>query len=230
LKNTQTEPPCTEPDTEVYRKYLVEGQPVRVVGRWIAFALLLVPVIAAGAIAQPEPAPFPPAPPAREKAEKGAKLDDEDLSAQRAKLQADLLALLKTLNARGPVPPMGPPMTSPKGKTDYPPPEPGKSIDQVREGMNLFRDNYFEAARRTFYAIDPATLNREDRVFVRYMYACSLRRVGKIAEAEVVYREVANNPDDDFLASCAISQLSLIRSNADLEAQLEQLRSRTKSK
>jgi hypothetical protein len=198
---------------------------VRVVWQWITFALALVPVIAAGAIAQPEPRTFPAPPPN----EKGAKDESDDLSAKREKLQAELLALLKTLSARGPAHP-APPMPPPKTRPDYPPSESGKSIDQLREGMNLFRDNYFEAARRTFFAIDPATLNREDRVFARYMLACSLRRLGKIADAEAIYREVANNPDDEFLANCAVSQLSLIRSNQDLEAQLEQLRSRTKSK
>jgi hypothetical protein len=204
---------------------------VRVVWRCITFALALVPVIAAGALAQPEPRPLP-APPPTEKFDKEAKeaKEAEDLSAQRAKLQAELLALLKTISARAPAGPASPPMPAPKVKPDYPPPESGKSIDQVREGMNLFRDNYFEAARRVFYAIDPATLNREDRVFARYMLASSLRRLGKVADAEVIYREIANNPDDEFLASCAISQLSLIRSNQELEVQLEQLRSRAKSK
>jgi hypothetical protein len=184
-------------------------------------ALVLVPVIAAGA--QPEPRPLP-APPSTDKGE------PDDTSAQRAKLQAELLALLKNLSARGAPGPVSPPMSVPKVKPDYPPPDLSRSIDQVREGMNLFRDGSFEASRRTFLAIEPSTLNREDRVFVRYMLACSLRRLNKIADAEVIYREVANNPDDEFLANCAISQLALIRSNQELEAQLEQLRSRAKSK
>jgi hypothetical protein len=210
---------------------------VRVVGQWILFAVFLVPVIAAGAAAQPEPRTFPAPPPTEkgekgekaEKAEKGDKADADDLSSQRAKLNAELLGILRAINARAPVAPSGP-SSPPKVRPEYPLTDPGKSIDQVREGMNLFRDGYFDAARRTFFNIDPTTLNREDRAFVRYMLACSLRRLGKLPEAEAIYREIANNPDDEFLASCAISQLSLIRSNLDLEAQLEQLRSHAKSK
>ena len=72
--------------------------------------------------------------------------------------------------------------------------------------------------------------SKEDRAFVRYMLACSLRRLGKTSEAEVIYREVANSPDDEFLANCAIWQLSLIRSEQELQLQLEQLRSRAKTK
>ena len=106
-----------------------------------------------------------------------------------------------------------------------------KSVDAIREGMNLFRDNDFEGARRIFQLIDPTGLSREDRAFVRYMLASSLRRQGRFAEAEAIYREVGNNPDDDeFLANAALWQISLIRTEQDFQLQLEQLRARAKSK
>lgn len=189
--------------------------------RW-AVGVAVVVLALAGAPAQPPLAPAP-----TDKA-----TGTTDTAAERAKLQADLLLLLKRLSAAPPAtyPAPGPmPLPGPRPKV-----EPGasgpKSLDPVREGMNLFRDNDFEAAKRVFQLIDPTVLQKEDRAFVRYMLACCLRRQGKPAEAEVVYREVANSGDDEFLASCASWQLSLIRSEQELQAQLEQLRARAKSR
>ena len=96
--------------------------------------------------------------------------------------------------------------------------------------MNLFRDGDFEAARRTFQLIDTTILPKEDRAFVRYMTASCYRRQAKTPEAETIYREVANSGDDEFLASYATQQLYLIGSERELQTQLEQLRSRAKSK
>lgn len=186
--------------------------------RWLTCVAVVVPAVAAGALAQP---PMPPP----------DKTNGTDPAAERAKLQADLLLLLKRISASpgsvSPAGPMYPPGPKPKVV------EPGsgaKGPDPIREGMNLFRDNDFEAARRVFQLIDPTPLPREDRAFVRYMLACCLRRQGKPADAEVIYREVANSGDDEFLASCAIWQQSLIQSERQLQAQLEQLRARAKSK
>jgi hypothetical protein len=103
-------------------------------------------------------------------------------------------------------------------------------VDEIQAAMNRFRDNDIETAKRTFQLIDPTTLSNEDRAFVRYMLACCHRRLGNISEAETLYREVANSPDDEFFANCAIWQLSLLRSEKELQTQLEQLRSRLKLK
>jgi|GEM_PF-6057517 len=186
--------------------------------RWLIFAVVVVPFAAMLAEAQP-PAP-------EGKASEGKNgVSETSTSAERAKLQADLLLLLKRISAA----PAPSPYPSPPPKTRPDVPE-GSRVDAIREGMNLFRDNDFEAARRAFQLIDPTALGREDRAFVRYMLACCLRRLGKTAEAEPIYREVANSPDDEFLANCAIWQLSLIRSDQELQLQLEQLRARAKSK
>jgi hypothetical protein len=179
-------------------------------------------MIGLGAYAQP-PAPFPANKPATDRSN-----GIEDPAAERARLQADLLLLLKRIS-------VSPPPTAPSKVTPTPKPKidssaGNKSIDAIREGMNYFRENDFEAARRTFQLIDPTTLGREDRAFVRYMLACSLRRLNRISDAETIYREVANSQDDEFYTSCAIWQLSLINSEQELRAQLAQLRSRAKSK
>lgn len=191
------------------------------VGLWrlVACAVVLATAVAGAEPAEPMPAPAVP------------DVKGTDTTAERAKLQAELLALLKRMSAN-PSPPMPSPVpptavAPPKAKAD---PD-AKSLDPVREAMNLFRDNDFELARQIFQRIDPTTLpTKEDRVFVRYMVACCHRRQGRVAEAEVIYREVANNRDDEFLAGYAQQQLSLIGSERELQAQLEQLRSRAKSK
>jgi hypothetical protein len=186
-------------------------------GTWrLVFACVLLPSLALLAGAQPAPAP------------RKIDLEDAAASAERAKLQAELLSMLRRLstapppNAAPPVP-LYPPKTKPE-VTD------AAKADAIREGMNLFRDGAFEAARRAFQLIEPTPLSREDRIFVRYMQASCLRRLGRTAESEVIYREVANSPDDEFLANCAIWQLSLIRTEADLQLQLDQLRARANPK
>jgi hypothetical protein len=184
--------------------------------RWLICAAVFVPVVALSAPAQPP----------------GIEKNGSDTAAERAKLQADLLALLKRISA-SPAPPMPypvSPMPSPGSKTKVESGVGTKGPDPIREAMNLFRDNDFEGARRTLQLIDPTVLQKEDRVFVRYLTACCLRRQGRAAEAEVIYREVANSGDDEFLESCAKQQLSLMRSEQELQSQLEQLRARAKSK
>lgn len=189
--------------------------------RWATFAVVVSTFATVGMAQQLLPPPM-----VEPKVTNAPKAKPEaSLSEQRAKLQVELLQLLKRIPATTPMPT---PSVAPKPK----PAEPGDGlkVNAIKEGMNLFRDNNFDAARRTFQLIDPTALDKEDRAFVRYMLACSLRRLGKTSDAEVIYREIANSPDDEFIANCAIWQLSLIRSEQELQAQLEQLRSRAKSK
>jgi tetratricopeptide (TPR) repeat protein len=159
---------------------------------------------------------------------------DEALTQERQKLRADLMAALKRLEAaqQPPVRPVTPvPLPAQKNKTDWP--EGTKPIDALRRAMNLFRDNDFDAALTVFGQLlqDPGQLPREDRVFARYMAASCLRRLGRIGEAQVAYREAAELAEqDEFFAEAATVQLSLIRSGQELEAQLAQLRARPKQK
>ncbi len=187
--------------------------------RWLVCVAVVVLAVAAGAPAQP-PAADPKTPPTEKK---------EDSAAERARLQAKLQAILDRIEATAPPARPMPPAIKPKvePKTE---PTGGKGPDAIREAMNLFRDNDFETARMVFQGINPETLGKEDRAFVRYMLASCWRRLGRPATAEPIYREVANSGDDEFLASCAVWQLSLIGSERELQAQLEQLRSRAKSK
>lgn len=189
------------------------------VGLWRLVACAAVLATAVGSSAQPVPVPAAP------------DVKGTDTAAEKAKLQAELLALLKRMSAN-PSPPMPTPVppvaVAPKPRSDT---DTAKSLDPVREGMALFRESDFESARLIFQRIDPATLpSKEDRAFVRYMIASCHRRQGRTGDAEVIYREVANSRDDEFLASYATQQLSLISSERELQAQLGELRSRAKPK
>lgn len=152
-------------------------------------------------------------------------------SAERDLLQKQLLEILKRIADRPPPAayPKAPPLTTKEGK-GFEPGEPTKAVDLVRTAENLYRLGDTDAALKTFRLIDRSLLSREDRAFVNYMTGCALRKTGRRSEAAVIFREVAEARDDDFLSECAISQLALIRSTQELEAQLEQLRSRAKSR
>jgi hypothetical protein len=166
----------------------------------------------------------------------GPRATAESASAERLRLMIQLQELIRRLNERPagsgidrplPIgkPPVGP---SPRPKFEFP--ETGKPIDGLRVAMNLFRDNDFNSALRAFRLIDTTSMSREDRAFVQYMTASCLRRLNRNSEAAVIYREVADARDDEFITECAVAQLSMIRSAQELETQLEQLRSRQKGR
>jgi len=146
---------------------------------------------------------------------------------ERAMLRAQLAELLKRINERPPVAfpkyPSGPTVK----KSDFPL-DGAKPIDAVRTAENLFREGEVDAAYRVLRLIDATLLPRPDRAFAQYLTACCLRKMNKRSEAAVVFREVAEAKDDDFIAECAVSQLAMIRTTQEIEAQIEQLRSRPK--
>ena len=155
---------------------------------------------------------------------------------ERALLRAKLLELVKKLEQKKPAPPAASPGHG-SGKTPAPPPRAKvdlpdglKPIDAVRLAQNYYRAEEIDAALKAFRLIDVTALSREDRAFVQYMSACCLRRLGKLPEAAVLYREVADAKEDEFLTECAVWQLQTLRSTQELEAQLEQLRARRKGR
>ncbi|MBN9523138.1 hypothetical protein J0H58_32260 [bacterium] len=203
-------------------------------GRNVAFGLVLAGLLAAGSAAQP-PLPVPaPAPKAGDRPAPKTVPDPpapfpkaaESTATERARLQGQLQELLKRLDER----PAGSglPTARPPGGPRPAPTPAGPPVDAVRAAMNYFRDKDYEAALLVARQIDPATLGREDRAFAQYLTGCCLRKLNRRSEAAVVFREVANTRDDEFLAECAVWQLSLLRSTAEIEAQIEQLRGRSK--
>ncbi len=200
--------------------------------RSLVAGAILIPCVAAGVLAQP---------PASLSTTDKLKTDTaalaaeraaaESTSAERAKLQADLRRLLDRIDKApvGPAPgPMIPPTSpTPKTKDDG---TVGASVDQLRAATNLAQDNQIESALKAFQLIDPARLAPADRAFARFMTASCLRRLGRMTEALPIYREVGDGGEEPFIASSAVSQVALIRTSEELQAQLTQLRARTKSR
>ena len=197
--------------------------------RGLLLGTLLVPCAAAGLVAQQ-----PTSATDKLKADTAALATEraaaESNSAERAKLHADLRRLLERIDKApagpGMMPHPGvPPVT--KGKDEV---NTGAPVDQLRAATNLVRDNQIESALTAFRLLDLQRLAPDDRAFARYMTASCLRRLGRTMEALPIYREVGDGSDDPLISTSAVSQVSLIRTGEELQAQLVQLRARPKSR
>lgn len=119
------------------------------------------------------------------------------------------------------------------GPTTPPPPTltPAENpIDLLRASANLFKNGDSATAYELLKLVDNNQLTKEDRAFADYLRAASLRKAGKTTEALILYRTIAEAKDDPLLAEYALVQLNAIKSAQELEAQLQQLKSRTNPK
>lgn len=193
-------------------------------GRWAV--LLTAAMAGAGALAQPPATPSTQLPPPNVLPPGTADTADTPVSDERTRLQAQIKEMIKRLGDRPPRP-AAPKPEPPKPTFELP--APGAAVDPIGMATNLYRANESVAALGAFRLIDVSRLSREDRAFVRYMSACCLRKLNRRAEAAELFRDVAADKDDAFLAECAATQLSLVRSAQQLEEQLGQFRSQQKS-
>lgn len=204
------------------------------------------------AVAQEKPTTLPPPKPADEPRKLRAELealaaereaaakdlaDGPSLLAERVKLRTQLLELVKKIGEKKaapavvmPPPTIVPRVTEPPERPKVVIDENFKPLDPLAYARNLYRAGNVEAALQVFYQIDPDTLAKDERPFVKYMAACYLRNQGKLTEAAREFREIANAPDDKFLAEYAISQLQMMKDKQELQTQLEQLRAGRKPK
>jgi hypothetical protein len=146
----------------------------------------------------------------------------KEMYSERSRLQQELRELLQRIESRPPTHPRPKGSESPAKKFEIGLGD--KPLDLLRSATNLFKDGDVDAALRTLRMIDTSVLSREDRAYVKYMTATCLRRTGRTSEAATLYREVAENREDDFLAECAIWQLSLLRSTQEFQGYLDRLR------
>ena len=144
------------------------------------------------------------------------------IHSERNRLQQELKELLQRIESRPPSIPRPKGSETPVKKFEIGPGD--KPLDLVRSATNLFREGEVDAALRTLRMIDISALGREDRAYVKYMIATCLRRTGRVSEAATLYREVAESREDDFLAECAIWQLSILRSTQEFQGYLDRLR------
>jgi hypothetical protein len=168
-------------------------------------------------------------------AAKDKEKDKAEPADERTRMRNKLDELIEKLDQKKTTKPP-PPTTPPKQPHDPPEaskpllPEGGKGIDLVRAAGNLFRSGDAAAADELLKLVDNAQLAKEDRAFADYLRAACLRKAGKSDQALKLYRAIAEAKDDPFLAENALLQITAIKSAQELEAQLEQLKSRKKPK
>lgn len=184
--------------------------------------------------------PVPPAEPKKLSTEldalqKERKAAQEEVTAEptgsdRVKMRAQLLEMIRLLGEKKnpEIVPVKPKELPESPKTKFELPENG-AVDTLRMAQNLYKAGDLEAARLAFKQLEEK-VGTEDRLFVQYMLASCLRKQGKSSDAAVLYREVAEAKDDAFLKESALWQLSMLKSSQELESQLEQLRSRKKTR
>ncbi len=173
-------------------------------------------------------------------------------STDNAKLQARLDRLMKSMTTAHavstPHQPAAPPDPK-KNELDLPPiprvftPAPPQAEPLLKESppsalevtravaplalaQALFRDGNYQGALKAYRVLPLDGLKAEERVPVQYMIATCLRKLGKVDEATVLYREVANSRGDEQLAACAQWQLSALRGHKESVERLTQLRQR----
>ena len=114
----------------------------------------------------------------------------------------------------------------PANQSAMPRPDAGqqKPVEPMALAQALYRTGDYEGALATYRLINPATVDRMNRVGLQYMIATCLRKLARTDEAAAAYREVVNSRDDPFLADCAQWQLSALRWRRDLETRLQEIR------
>jgi hypothetical protein len=107
-----------------------------------------------------------------------------------------------------------------------PPPELIRPLDPLALAQALFRANKYEASLKAYRLIDQRGMRAEERLPIQYMIATCLKRLGKTEEATTLYREIANSRGDESVAGCAQGQLSTLRWQQEMQAQLTSIRQR----
>jgi tetratricopeptide (TPR) repeat protein len=154
-------------------------------------------------------------------------------SEEAARLRLQIAELLARVGKRGK------PEKAPEEKAPPPQPEPppapktpenktlsDRPVDPLALGHALFRTENYEAALKAYQQIDVNALSPTDRLMVQYATASCLRKLGRVEEAMVLYREVANSGGDELLVENAQWHLNAIKWQRDLEAQIDQVRQR----
>jgi hypothetical protein len=99
-------------------------------------------------------------------------------------------------------------------------------VDPLVLAQSLFRAGDYTAALNAYRKLDKEDQKPEDRITIQYMMACCLRKLGKMDEASLLYREVANASGNEFVVENAQWYLRSMKERRELEAQLEELRQR----
>lgn len=99
-------------------------------------------------------------------------------------------------------------------------------VDPLSLAQSLFLAGEHTAALTAYRKLEQNEPKVEERVGIQYMIACCLRKLGKLDEAAILYREVANSGGGDILVENAQWYLRAMKDRRELETQLDELRQR----
>lgn len=99
-------------------------------------------------------------------------------------------------------------------------------VDPWSLAQSLFLAGDHAAALGAYRKLDREQPRPDERIVIQYMIACCLRKLGKLDEASLLYREVANSGGSDILIENAQWYLRAMKDRRELETQLNELRQR----
>ena len=99
-------------------------------------------------------------------------------------------------------------------------------VDPLSLAQSLFLAGEHAAALDAYRKLEQEEPKPDERVAIQYMIACCLRKLGKLDESAILYREVANSGGSDILVENAQWYLRAIKNRRELEGQLDELRQR----
>ena len=113
---------------------------------------------------------------------------------------------------------------------EEPPPPPitattvlNSPVDRLKLADNLFAAGEHALALQMYEAIDHSKISSSDRVWLSYQQASCNRRMGKIAEAESIYRQIAGESDAEWLAETSRWWLDRLSDRKELDDELRQI-------
>jgi hypothetical protein len=103
-------------------------------------------------------------------------------------------------------------------------------VDKLTLAQTLFQAGEGDAALRELRLIDAGHLSGKEKAWWQFLTAGCLRKQGRLAEAAVLYREVAESKEEDFLTESALWHLGFIRWRQEIQKQLDDSRRRREAR
>lgn len=96
-------------------------------------------------------------------------------------------------------------------------------VDRLKLADSLFASGEHALALQMYDAIDRSKISPNDRIWLKYQQASCYRRMGQIAEAESIYRQIAGESDAEWLAETSRWWLDRLSDRKELGDELRQI-------
>lgn len=96
-------------------------------------------------------------------------------------------------------------------------------VDRLKLADSLYAAKEHGLSLQMYDAIDKTKLSSSDRIWLRYQQASCFRRLGKTAEAESIYRQIAGESNAEWLADTSRWWLDRLSDRKELDAELKQI-------